>query len=1667
MEVYFSNGGGFDGPYTLVHREDIVATVAFNYNLFLPGNDYDIDGDTIPDYFSILNNPNSLINPAFFSTYGFNKGKSTDRLQTIVDGLDTKTDINYKNIVDSSVYTPGIFTAYPIRGEKTNYVVSDVYKDQGANYSVTRSEDTDQVTAHGGAARYTYQYSGARTDLSGRGNLGFHSFVTFDHQTNLLNYQFLSQSFPTTGLVKREQTYRADGVVYDVDGNVTSLDLQPITSQDNDVVFDEVLEAPGGDLTGSVFPFMSHSRELRWEFSIPNPLTLEADDPESLFTEYNNEYTANRALAHSEIETYVWFDEQDTVSLPETELQSAFDDPATAPPGAQDASPVGFIDWLDEVPNFGLPQEITFGNVTRTRIDYSDNYRTDTYTSYYDPAPTNGNRTDLANWTQIVANTPAAIGQGSPVTRFTYNSKGKVETKTTDALASSSANRAAPVLNALADTRLNTKETYTYTTTGLTEKIELEDFTSDALYDIDGGTRFPVSEVTEFDATGRFPKTVENAYGHATTTTYDNFGRPTVVTDFNGEHIATDYDGLGRVTQSQDLLRNLTTTITLEETEGQSGVLGPQAVTVPSEINGTGLALTSKYYSREESSGEVPVTTHYDRLGRVIRVISEGYAGTVTLTDTIYDIEGQVVALSNPYEQEQTAYWTFTTYDEMGRLSTATAPNGTLTTNTYRGRLVQTTVDAPAKNGVDPDPQVETVLNNVRGEPVEIWNADNPPTSTSQTAGDSDPSIEFIYDGFGRMTETRTRQGTGDYVSLTSSYDALGNQTQLVDPDKGQWDYVYDALGRNRQQTDAKQTVTTNTFDILNRNLSRTIAEANSGPVETTNWYFYDTAANSSKPHVIFNLGQGWIGAVQREDLSLAWATTPGDPLRNYSNANSFYYDDRGNNYLMVQNLDDKWFYTHTVFDSLSRPEAVTHFWRPPNLESDNTQQPGVWQSYGYATTYDNKSYITEVTDTQGKVWWRADTSDGYDYMDRPVLFQKGGPSGAWTEQQYDPQDGSLRFTTTGDLSGGSPQSGIQDNEYRYDALGNLVYRSDSIRGNTETFSYDVLSRLEDASVGSTTLAYTYHPNGNIKTKENVSGSDGGSYAYHATKVHAVTSAFGYTIGYDNNGNVNSRTGNGETWSFKWAGFDKPRWMGREKTTDTRGSAFLYGPSQMRVAHYEFEAFEHPVPPVIDEPGNWMPAQFTKKKLYLADGAVEVDYKNATPAGPDDWEMQTILVTIPSPGNNVGIAEFDPEGTSSADHKYLVYHYDHLGSIQAITDWGASPSDTPAKDESGKDSVYSYDPWGQRRDTGDWQGEAASQSTYTWGADDPTTALTNEDDLIPRGYTGHEMIDDLGLVHMNGRIYDPQLGRFLSADLLIEDIFNLQTFNRYSYVLNNPLTRIDITGYNSAIAADIFVGGFKAAGRPLPRVNSTATARAGGVAGAVMHSLTAASYAVGGTQQVLRASSIELSKHVEAGSITLEQAQAIQSQVIEGTPSDARSIRAKVHIAAEIISKGVATAQSADNQTLAQTMANSNETPDEEVLSNADVSTSGAGTGGIDPGEPPEGDRKSNNPKRNDNEKTITSRIKENKSLVKEANKLGGGQQKSADNLVDQLKQGNMNPGIGTKEIKGLSGVFEARARDGARVYFRNTSEGGIEILGKSTKGNQQKVIDLIKKTFF
>lgn len=137
---------------------------------------------------------------------------------------------------------------------------------------------------------------------------------------------------------------------------------------------------------------------------------------------------------------------------------------------------------------------------------------------------------------------------------------------------------------------------------------------------------------------------------------------------------------------------------------------------------------------------------------------------------------------------------------------------------------------------------------------------------------------------------------------------------------------------------------------------------------------------------------------------------------------------------------------------------------------------------------------------------------------------------------------------------------------------------------------------------------------------------------------------------------------------------------------------------------------------------------------------------------------------ISSPTGLVAIAVRE-NGNDSYNYTYT----DHLGSILTI------------EKPDGNLVRQSFDAWGRRRDVNSWVPMAA-------------TAVTGLPDWLYRGYTGHEHLDQFGIINMNARLYDPVLGRMISPDNFVNGAFGTQGYNRYSYANNNPLKYIDPTG---------------------------------------------------------------------------------------------------------------------------------------------------------------------------------------------------------------------------------------------------------------------------------
>ncbi len=197
--------------------------------------------------------------------------------------------------------------------------------------------------------------------------------------------------------------------------------------------------------------------------------------------------------------------------------------------------------------------------------------------------------------------------------------------------------------------------------------------------------------------------------------------------------------------------------------------------------------------------------------------------------------------------------------------------------------------------------------------------------------------------------------------------------------------------------------------------------------------------------------------------------------------------------------------------------------------------------------------------------------------------------------------------------------------------------------------------------------------------------------------------------------------------------------------------AFEYGLNESRqVMHYG---------------GNFDPALASQQakfsKYYSEDGSYEVILDRTT--GKEKHLMY--IGGSPYESDIVLLKNF-----AETTAKYVFLHKDYLGTILAIT------SDTGAILEQ-----RHFDAWG----------------ILTHG----------EIKLLDRGYTSHEHLQDVGIIHMNGRLYDPLLRRFLNADENIQDPYNTQCYNKYGYVINNPLLFNDPSGESfwSVVGTALFI----------------------------------------------------------------------------------------------------------------------------------------------------------------------------------------------------------------------------------------------------------------------
>ena len=322
--------------------------------------------------------------------------------------------------------------------------------------------------------------------------------------------------------------------------------------------------------------------------------------------------------------------------------------------------------------------------------------------------------------------------------------------------------------------------------------------------------------------------------------------------------------------------------------------------------------------------------------------------------------------------------------------------------------------------------------------------------------------------------------------------------------------------------------------------------------------------------------------------------------------------------------------------------------------------------------------------------------------------------------------------------------------------------------GLTTSKTYDGLGRVSTIGTpgGIQTGTYVFDLLGNLTSRADVpNGQNSESYAYD--NLNRLTARSGSVIaGYDAAGNLTSRLdsiSNALTYLTYTPGTHRLCRSNATSSPDCDINQYVYdakgNASPFAGRTLSYTPFN--LPTQIAGNGNTLAYTYDHAHARIKEVSTErgTTYylggyeEHTTPAGVQ--EQRHYLNT---PEGSVAMHTRRGDGTS--DTRY--WHRDHLGSVVAITDASGTVRQR-----------MRFDLWGGRVAVG--------------AIGDPY--------LEERGYTGHEHLDEVGLIHMNGRIYDPLTGRFLQADPLVQSPLNGRSHNRYSYVINNPLSLSDPSGY--------------------------------------------------------------------------------------------------------------------------------------------------------------------------------------------------------------------------------------------------------------------------------
>jgi RHS repeat-associated protein len=601
------------------------------------------------------------------------------------------------------------------------------------------------------------------------------------------------------------------------------------------------------------------------------------------------------------------------------------------------------------------------------------------------------------------------------------------------------------------------------------------------------------------------------------------------------------------------------------------------------------------------------------------------------------------------------------------------------------------------------------------------------------------------FDALGRTTSVslpNTGTVTYAYHGLTTAVtDPNNHTTTMVKNDQGlnqsvtdaansTTTYVYDAYGDVLTVTDPAGNVTTSTFDIRGRKL--TVNDPDKGA-----WsYGYDALSE---------LVSQTNAKSQTSTISYDLLGRPTQRVEPEFTSNWIYDTAAHGIGLLAQATTTAGYSRAFTYDTLSRPThvALSIYGGAHSYAQTYDAISGKMSTLTYPSglaikdTYNAYGYLAQISDnTSHQVYWTANARDQF-----LNLINETAGNGVTTSRSYDARTGLIGAINAG------PGNAVASFTYVFDLVGNLDQRVDNDLTHTDNFTYDALNRLSTYSLaGSAYQSMGYDALGDITSKPGI-----GTYAYPTAgqpRPHAVSSITGTvrgvtnpTFSYDADGNTLSGPGMTATYTS----FD----MASTVQGSTQWSAFHWGQaawgSTAVTLSYDSEHQRMDMASAVGATYYYNdPVSGAASELY------------APLSGSSQWRDYLM-----ADGRMVA-ERTTPVGGMTPTWQYFVA--DHLGSIAVVTDASGAVLQRMI-----------YDPWGAQLDQSGAQ--LCGQGTAT-----------------TRGYTGEEQFPVDCLVNLNARLYDPILGRFLSADSVTSSIYDLQALNRYAYVYDNPLSLVDPNG---------------------------------------------------------------------------------------------------------------------------------------------------------------------------------------------------------------------------------------------------------------------------------